>query len=278
MVATDAIGMGLNMDIDHVAFSGVVKFDGRHHRRLGAAGIAQIAGRAGRHMNDGTFGTTGELESLDAELVDAVENHRFPPLKSLFWRNHDLDFSSLPALLESLDAPPPSWELVRAREADDQRALVTLARQEDVVRLASTPDMVRLLWEVCQIPDFRKILSEAHARLLARIFSHLAGPTGRLPPDWVARQVDRIDRTDGDIDTLIGRIAGIRIWTYVSHRADWLDDAGHWQERARSIEDRLSDALHERLTQRFVDRRSSRLVRRLDAGDALLAAVSSAGE
>jgi ATP-dependent RNA helicase SUPV3L1/SUV3 len=278
LVATDAIGMGLNMDIDHVAFSGVVKFDGRHHRRLGAAEIAQIAGRAGRHMNDGTFGTTGELEGLEAELVDAVENHRFQPLKSLYWRNHELDFASLPALLQSLDAPPPSWDLMRAREADDQRALAALARQDEVAALAATPDSVRLLWEVCQIPDFRKILSEAHARLLARVFGHLAGPTGRLPADWVARQVDRIDRTDGDIDTLIGRIAGIRIWTYVSHRGDWLDDAGHWQERARAIEDRLSDALHERLTQRFVDRRSTKLARRLDDGEGLLGAVTRAGD
>ncbi|MGE5147671.1 MAG: helicase-related protein, partial [Candidatus Eiseniibacteriota bacterium] len=278
MVATDAIGMGLNMDIDHVAFSGVVKFDGRHHRRLGAAEIAQIAGRAGRHMNDGTFGTTGELEGLDLELIDAVENHRFQPLKTLFWRNSDLDFRSLDALQASLDAPPPSWDLMRAREADDQRALATLARQEEIAALASTPDSVRLLWEVCQIPDFRKMLSEAHTRLLARVYGHLVGPAGRLPADWVARQVDRIDRTDGDIDTLIGRIAGIRTWTYVSHRGDWLDDAGHWQERARAIEDRLSDALHERLTQRFVDRRSTKLVRRLDDGEDLLAAVTRTGD
>jgi ATP-dependent RNA helicase SUPV3L1/SUV3 len=278
LVATDAIGMGLNMDIDHVAFSGVVKFDGRHHRRLGAAELAQIAGRAGRHMNDGTFGTTGELEGLEGELVEAIENHRFQPVKALYWRNHDLDYGSLGALLKSLDAPPPSWDLMRAREAEDQRALATLAHQEDVARLATAPDMVRLLWEVCQIPDFRKILTETHARLLARIFGHLAGPTGRIAPDWVARQVDRIDRTDGDIDTLIGRIAAIRTWTYVSHRGDWLDDAFHWQERARAIEDRLSDALHERLTQRFVDRRSTKLTRRLDDGDDLMAAVTRAGD
>jgi ATP-dependent RNA helicase SUPV3L1/SUV3 len=278
MVATDAIGMGLNMDIDHVAFSGVVKFDGRHHRRLGAAETAQIAGRAGRHMNDGTFGTTGELESLEPELIEAVENHRFQPLKTLYWRNHELDFRSLPGLLDSLDTPPPSWDLMRAREADDQRALVMLARQDEVARLAGTPDTVRLLWEVCQIPDFRKILSEAHTRLLARVFGHLAGPTGRLSADWVARQVDRIDRTDGDIDTLIGRIAAIRTWTYVSHRGDWLEDALHWQERARAIEDRLSDALHERLTQRFVDRRSTKLARRLDEGEGLLGAVTRAGD
>jgi ATP-dependent RNA helicase SUPV3L1/SUV3 len=278
MVATDAIGMGLNMDIDHVAFSGVVKFDGRHHRRLGAAEIAQIAGRAGRHMNDGTFGTTGALEGLEPELVEAVENHRFQPLKSLYWRNSDLDFASLDALQASLDAPPPSWDLMRAREADDRRALAVLARQDDVARLAGTSDAVRLLWEVCQIPDFRKMLSEAHTRLLGRIFGHLAGPSGRLSTDWVARQVDRIDRADGDIDTLIGRIAAIRTWTYVSHRGDWLEDAVHWQERARAIEDRLSDALHERLTQRFVDRRSTKLARRLDEGEGLLGAVTRGGD
>jgi ATP-dependent RNA helicase SUPV3L1/SUV3 len=277
LVATDAIGMGLNMDVDHVAFAGLSKFDGRVARRLSPAEMAQIAGRAGRHMNDGTFGTTAELGPLDPELVEAIETHSFDPLTALYWRNDALDFASPERLLKSLDQRPPSPVLVRAREAEDQQALAALSRDPELARLAAGPAGVRLLWEVCQIPDFRKILSDAHVRLLGQIFRHLA-TSGRLPPDWVAGQIARIDRVDGDIDTLVGRIAHIRTWTYVSHRAGWLTDPGHWQERTRAIEDKLSDALHERLTQRFVDRRHAVLVRKLKDGGALLGAVTRAGD
>jgi ATP-dependent RNA helicase SUPV3L1/SUV3 len=278
LVATDAIGMGLNMDLDHVAFAKLVKFDGYAPRRLSPAEIAQIAGRAGRHMSDGTFGTTAELEGIDEEIVEAVENHRFDPLHRIYWRNARLDFSAPQMLLKSLEARPPAPGLVPAREADDHQALRALARMPDIAAIASNPARVRLLWEVCQIPDFRKVMSETHARLLAQIFRHLAGAEERLPESWVASQVNRLDRTEGDIDTLMGRIAHIRTWTYVAHRADWLADAAKWQERARAIEDRLSDALHDRLTQRFVDRRSASLVRRLEAPEDLLASVSASGE
>jgi len=278
LVATDAIGMGLNMNIRHVAFAGLSKFDGRGRRRLSPAEVAQIAGRAGRYLNDGTFGTTAGLEPLDAELVDAVENHRFESLRAVFWRNGELEFASPAALLRSLEAPPPSRELMRVRAADDEAALANLACRDDITRLVTGPSAVRLLWEVCQIPDFRKIMPDVHARLLGNIFLHLAGNGRRLPTDWVAKQIDRIDRTDGDIDTLVGRIDHIRTWTYVSHRPDWLDDAGHWQDRARAIEDRLSDALHERLTQRFVDRRAAALVRRMRESDHLVGSVTRGGE
>ena len=278
LVATDAIGMGLNMNLDHVAFARLVKFDGYAPRRLAPAEIAQIAGRAGRHMADGTFGTTADIESLDEEIIEAVENHRFDPLRRIYWRNAKLDFSAPQLLLRSLEARPPAPGLVPAREADDHQALRALARLPDIAGIASNPARVRLLWEVCQIPDFRKVMSETHARLLAQIFRHLTGPEERLPEDWVAAQVSRLDRTDGDIDTLMGRIAHIRTWTYVAHRADWLADAATWQERARAIEDRLSDALHDRLTQRFVDRRSASLVRRLEAPEDLLASVGASGE
>jgi len=278
LVATDAIGMGLNMDLDHVAFAKLVKFDGQAPRRLAPAEIAQIAGRAGRHMSDGTFGTTGELGPMEPEVVEAVENHRFDPLTRLFWRNARLDYHSPAALLRSLDERPQAPGLVAAREADDQLALRALARQADIAPLARHPAAVRLLWEVCQIPDFRKVMSDTHARLLGQIYRHLAGPKERLPVDWVARQVERLDRVDGDIDTLMARIAHIRTWTYIAHRPDWLAEAAQWQERARSIEDRLSDALHDRITQRFVDRRSAFLVRRLAADKDLLASVGHAGE
>jgi ATP-dependent RNA helicase SUPV3L1/SUV3 len=278
MVATDAIGMGLNMDLDHVAFARLVKFDGRAPRRLAAPEIAQIAGRAGRHMSDGTFGVTADERPLEPELVEAIENHHFEPLTRLYWRNAKLDFGSVAALLKSLDARPRNPGLIATRNADDHQALAALARDSEIAALAPARDAVRLLWEVCQIPDFRKVMSEQHARLLGQIFRHLRGPSGRLPVDWVAGQVSRLDRADGDIDTLMNRIAHIRTWTYIANRPDWLGDAAHWQERARAIEDRLSDALHDRLTQRFVDRHSAMLTRRGRERPDLLASVNGAGE
>lgn len=278
LVATDAIGMGLNMDVDHVAFASLTKFDGRAVRRLDPQEVAQIAGRAGRHLNDGTFGTTGELGALDPELVEAVENHRFEALRAVYWRNSGLSFSSPHALLRSLGTAPPASGLVRAPEADDYNALSVLARDGEVAARARSPEAVRLLWEVCQIPDFRKLSPEAHGGLLKRIYLYLTEGEERLATDWVARQIDRIDRIDGDVDALTTRIAHIRTWTYVSHRRDWIVDAREWQERSRGIEDRLSDALHERLTQRFVDRRAADLARRMRSEQGLLGAVNRAGE
>ncbi len=278
LVATDAIGMGLNMDVGHVAFSSLIKFDGWAPRRLHPAELAQIAGRAGRYMADGSFGVTGELGPLEPALVEAIEEHHFDPLKFLQWRNSTLDFRSLTALQQSLEAPPPSPLLRRAREAEDVAALAALGGDANVAPLAKGPAALRLLWEVCQIPDFRKIMSDAHLRLLKRIFLHLIGPEARLPTDWVAAQLAALDRSDGDIDTLVQRIAFVRTWTFISHRADWLADAAHWQERTRAIEDKLSDALHERLPQRFVDRRTTTLRRRMRGGAELLGAVTRAGE
>jgi ATP-dependent RNA helicase SUPV3L1/SUV3 len=278
LVATDAIGMGLNMDVGHVAFSSLVKFDGWAPRRLQPAELAQIAGRAGRYMSDGSFGTTGELGGLEPELVAAIEEHEFDPLRLLYWRNVELDYRSPLLLQRSLEAPPPLPFLRRAREAEDVAALAALARDPEVAPRAEGPAAVRLLWEVCQIPDFRKILSDAHVRLLRRIFLHLIGAEARLPEDWVARQLAALDRADGDIDALVQRIAFVRTWTFISHRAEWVPNAAHWRERAHAIEDKLSDALHERLTQRFVDRRAATLQRRLRSGAELLAAVTRDGE
>ncbi|MEI6558139.1 MAG: helicase-related protein [Rhodospirillaceae bacterium] len=277
LVATDAVGMGLNLDVDHVAFAGLAKFDGRVPRRLEAHEIAQIAGRAGRHRSDGTFGTTGELAGFDPEQIEAIENHVFPPLKALRWRNAELRFDSPEVLLRGLDQRPPRPELVRAREGDDHQALAALARDPEVAALARGRAAVEQLWEVCRIPDFRKVLSDAHTRLLGQIYRYLRTGSERLPEDWVAGHVDRLDRFDGDIDALVSRIAHTRTWTYISNRPRWLPDPGHWQERTRAIEDRLSDALHQRLTQRFVDRRSALLSRSLKGGGALLAAVSRDG-
>ncbi len=278
LVATDAIGMGLNMNVDHVAFAGLEKFDGRRHRALEASELAQTAGRAGRYMNDGTFGTTADAGTLDDAIAARIEEHHFEPLKTIYWRNPDLDFGTLARLRKSLRQRPHVRGLARAREADDELVLARLAQDDEIIRQASDRDTVRLLWEVAQVPDFRQVLSDGHARLLSQIYSHLLSSSGRLPDDWIASHVNRLDRDDGDIDTLVGRIAAIRTWTYVSFRSDWLADAEHWRARTRIIEDRLSDTLHDRLTQRFVDRRAARLVQRLDETPHLLAAVKASGE
>lgn len=278
LVATDAIGMGLNMDIDHVAFASLAKFDGRHQRQLGPAEIGQIAGRAGRHMMDGTFGVTNGLGGLDPTIVEAVEEHRFEPLTAVYWRNRSLDFMSPLALIKSLETPAPTRQFIRRHGADDHRALTALARDETVLGLASNPATVRLLWEVCQIPDFRKVMAEQHTRLLRGLYLRLCRAEGLLPEEWVAAQIARLDDLTGEIDALTARIAHVRTWTFVSHRAEWLADAQHWQDRTRAIEDRLSDALHERLTQRFVDRRAMVLGHRRRDGADVLAGVNGAGD
>ncbi len=277
LVATDAIGMGLNLNVDHVAFARLDKFDGRQMRPLGPAEIGQIAGRAGRHMSDGSFGTTADAPELDEEVVEAVENHRFDPLRVLAWRNRNLDFSSPSALMQSLERQPERGGLFRAREAEDQLHLAAMLRDPLVMSLARGHDNVALLWEVCQIPDFQKTLTDQHNRLLARVYASLLSGQGKLERDFVEQRLKAIDRTDGDIDALTARIAQGRVWTYITHRGDWLDDNLHWQERARAIEDRLSDALHERLTQRFVDRRAALLLRG-GAGRGHLAGVRKDGD
>lgn len=277
LVATDAIGMGLNMDIDHVAFARLAKFDGRMTRQLTPGEIGQIAGRAGRHMNDSTFGTTaGEL--IPAETILKLEAHEFDALRFLYWRNPDLDFSSLDDLLGSLSVPPADAGFIAARGAEDAATLAALAVVPEIRRRVESRTALALLWEVCQIPDFRKVMAEAHARFVGRLFQDLTGPAGRIRSDWIARQVERIDKPEGDIGTLVGRIAEIRTWTYISYRADWVEEALHWQERTRLVEDKLSDALHERLTERFVDKRTAVLLRRLHARDELLGGVRDDGE
>ncbi|CUH41113.1 Superfamily II RNA helicase [Jannaschia seosinensis] len=277
LVATDAIGMGLNLDIKHVAFSATAKFDGRRIRPLMPHELAQIAGRAGRYMQPGTFGVTGEASPLDEDIVDAIQNHRFKPIDRLSWRNDRLDFGTPDALIASLEAPSPERSLTRGREADDLSALKTLNALEAVaVRLRDARD-TRLLWDVCRIPDFQGISHAEHANLLQRIFAFLHDD-GRVDTDWFARQVKRIDKTHGDIDALSKRLAYIRTWTYVAQRKGWVDDAAHWREATRAVEDRLSDALHQALTNRFVDRRTSVLLRRLKMKEGLLAEIDDKGQ
>ena len=277
LVATDAIGMGLNLDVDHVAFAQDRKFDGYQFRNLNPAEIGQIAGRAGRHMHDGTFGVTGRVDPFGDELVERVEAHAFEPLKVLQWRSKQLDFSSVPALCASLDEAPALTGLSRALPAVDRQALDHLARDAGVAGLATDRQSVERLWDVCALPDYRKITPAQHADLIAAIYSDIVRH-GSVREDYVAEQVRRADRPDGEIDTLSARISQIRTWTYASHRPGWLANPSHWQEKTREIEDRLSDALHERLTKRFVDRRTSVLMKRLRENAMLEAEIGVDGD
>jgi ATP-dependent RNA helicase SUPV3L1/SUV3 len=280
LVATDAIGMGLNMDVTHVAFAGLDKFDGRRDRRLTIAEMAQIAGRAGRHQKDGTFGTLGlteETGGFSEEEVAAIEDHRFRPLDSVYWRNADLDFSDVRGLIRSLEAKSGDPILRAAPEAIDLAVLKLVA--EDPAIAARKTAQARRLWAVCGLPDFRKVGPMHHARMVRRLFSYI-GEGGHIPHEWFAAEVARLDNMSGDIEALADRLAGIRSWAYIAHRSDWLAEPAKWADRTREVEARLSDALHERLTQRFVDRRTAVLVRDIGArgADALPVTVAADGE
>ncbi|ABD86120.1 helicase-related protein [Rhodopseudomonas palustris] len=277
LVATDAVGMGLNLDVDHVAFASDRKYDGYQFRRLNPSEFAQIAGRAGRATRNGTFGTTGRCAPFEPELVNALQNHTFDSVKTLQWRNSRLDFSSLGALQVSLSLTPSHEALTRAPIAEDLRVLDHAARDGEVRDIAHGAAAVERLWDACQIPDYRKIAPAAHAELVTTLFGYLMRK-GRIPDAWFATQIAQADRTDGDIDTLSGRIAQIRTWTFVANRPDWLADPEHWQGISRDLENKLSDALHERLTERFVDRRTSVLMRRLRENTMLNTEIGKTGE
>jgi ATP-dependent RNA helicase SUPV3L1/SUV3 len=277
LVATDAIGMGLNLDVDHVAFASDRKFDGYQFRKLNPAELGQIAGRAGRAMRDGTFGTTGRCPPFEPDLAQALESHTFDSVKVLQWRNSALDFSSLGALAASLAQTPTEQGLTRAPIAEDIQVLEHVSRDDDVRGMASSKAAIERLWEVCQVPDYRKISPAAHAEMAVTLYGFLMRE-GTIPPDWFSAQVAQADRTDGDIDTLANRIAHIRTWTFAANRPDWLADPEHWQGITRGVEDRLSDALHERLAERFVDRRTSVLMRRLRENTMLETEITKSGE
>src|SRR6266480_1053016 len=277
LVATDAIGMGLNLDVDHIAFASDRKFDGYQYRKLNPAELAQIAGRAGRATRDGSFGTTGRCPPFETELAQALESHSFEPIRVLQWRNTALDFSSIGALQASLAETPKESCLTRAPIAEDILVLEHAGRDDEIRALATTPQAVERLWNVCQIPDYRKISPATHAELVTTLYGFLMRQ-GNIAVDWFARQVDQADRTDGDIDTLSTRIAHIRTWTFAANRVDWLADPEHWQGVTRGIEDKLSDALHQRLIERFVDRRTSALVRRLRENAMLETEITKTGE
>ncbi|HVJ00415.1 MAG TPA: helicase-related protein [Sphingomonas sp.] len=281
LVATDAIGMGLNMDVAHVAFASLAKFDGRRQRRLTVAEMAQIAGRAGRHQRDGSFGsvTADGPGAFTPEEIERIENHRFSPLDQIYWREGAPDMTSVDALIASLEAKPDHERLRAAPEAVDLAVLKRLAGEDWVRARTQRPAMVARLWATCGLPDFRKIGIEPHARFVARLFAHLSEGTGHVPHDWFAAEIARLDNVQGDVETLAGRIAAARSWAYIAHRADWLAEPAHWAERTRAIEERLSDALHASLTQRFVDKRTTMLLRQI-GGDvtALPVVVGDEGE
>ncbi len=277
LVATDAIGMGLNMDVDHVAFAGLAKFDGRRHRPLHPHEVGQIAGRAGRYRTDGTFGVTGAAPAIDPDLAAAVEGHAFEAVAAALWRNGALDFHSLPTLLQSLAAPVPREGLKAAEEALDERALRTLAVDDQIADRCADRSVLFRLWDACQTPDFRKTTPDDHVRLVRLLFDHLSLGARRIPDDWMAEQHRQLDRLHGEIDALSTRLAGVRTLAYVANRPDWLADAAHWREVTRGLEERLSDTLHEKLMARFIDRRTSALMRGLGRADDLLAGVAADG-
>ncbi|MFO1033760.1 MAG: helicase-related protein [Hyphomicrobiales bacterium] len=277
IVATDAIGMGLNMDVDHVAFASTRKFDGFQFRNLTPAELGQVAGRAGRHLNDGTFGVSGEAEPFEQEVIDRLENHHFDSVRVLQWRNRDLDFRSLDTLRKSLGRLPDQEGLTRAQNAPDVEALEAICRDESSRSLINSPQQVLRAWEACQIPDYRNISPAEHAHLVSRVIHFLHSGRGFIPEDWFAQQLAHCENLEGGIDTLSTRISHVRTWTFIANRADWLEAPLYWQGRAKEIEDRLSDVLHERLTHRFIDRKTSVLMRRLAKKEGLMSSVEDDG-
>lgn len=279
LVATDAVGMGLNLDVSHVAFAGLSKFDGVRHRRLTTAEMAQIAGRAGRHQRDGTFGTLAGTGSHDAQFANeevyAIEEHRFPPLTRLFWREAEPRLDSLPTLIAELETAPSESELALAPEAIDLAVLKRLAEEAEIASSVRSSAAVARFWEVCRLPDFRQQGVETHARFVARLWQDLRD--GELRADYVAQAIAHLDNVTGDIDTLQGRIAAIRSWAYIAQRPDWVLAREEMAARARAVEARLSDALHGRLVERFINRRTTVLMKKVGR-DADLLSVSLEGE
>jgi ATP-dependent RNA helicase SUPV3L1/SUV3 len=255
LVATDAIGMGLNLAIGHVAFASVRKFDGRQERLLLPAELAQIAGRAGRHLENGTFGTLAPAPPLPPGLQRCIAEHRFESVPYLNWRNSDLCMGSLTELIESLHLPTKRRQFRRLPPASDLEALERLAQDPDVRRRAHGADHVQLLWQACQIPNYQRWMPELHADLVKQVFLQLSAPAQALEEDWLTQALRRLDDISGDIDALTTRIAALRTWSYLAHQQDWTRDAANSIQRTLALENRLSDALHERLVERFIERR-----------------------
>ncbi len=277
IVATDAIGMGLNLDLNHIAFAETEKFDGENFRKLYPHELAQIAGRAGRYQQDGTFGVTGQANEIDHEIVARIEDHRFIPLNSAKWRNKNLNFSSVNKLIESLKTIPAKIELGMSRYSDDLKVLIRLSQDKEILEMASNEEYIRVLWETSQIPDFRNISEGEHSRIISSIFKELC-TNKKLSDKWLNSQVKTYDKYYGDINSLLMRLSGIRTWTYVSQKEKWIENPIIWQKKTREIENKLSDSLHNSLTERFVEKKSSKLrIKYKDKKD-ILSGINDLGE
>ena len=263
LVATDAIGMGINMDIDNIYFSNLKKFDGRKLRKLNLSEIGQIAGRAGRYLNDGNFGITGECKEINAEEVNLIENHKFEEIQFLFWRNSDLNFNSPEALIKSLEKKPKNSWLRKIYECEDERALKFFLRDKNLENIKLEKEKLNLLWECCQIPDFVKKTYGNHYEVIENVFKYLNGIKGRIPDDFMRLQLMKLDKLDGNVDSLSNRIANVRTWSYVSNKNNWIENQNYWIEKTKLLEDKLSDRLHDELTKTFIDKRASVLARGL---------------
>ena len=278
LVATDAVGMGLNLDTDHVAFAGLSKYDGRRRRYLNPMEAAQIAGRAGRFRNDGTFGTTAECPDMPEDLIQRIEAHDFEPLHYVEWRNAELDFSTIETLMETLHAPRPTKRLRRIKGADDEAALERMKSISQVHDALKSRNQVKLLWDVCQVPDFRNLTIDTHVKLLQDIWRTLMAGGGKLSDDFMAKKIARCDEVLGGVEQLSGRLANIRTWTYCASKVSWMPKGSDWINAAREVEDRLSDALHETLTARFVDRRTRKLLKGIGADIDMSATIKDNGD
>ena len=263
LVATDAIGMGINMDLDHVYFSNLKKFDGKKLRKLNLAEIGQIAGRAGRYLNNGNFGITGECKEINADEVDLLENHKFEEIQSLFWRNSNLNFESPFKLLKSLEEKPNRRWLRKIHECEDEKALKFFLRDKNLENIKFDKDKLSLLWECCQIPDFVKKTYGNHYEVIENVFKYLTSEKGKITDDYMRLQLVKLDKLDGNVDSLSNRIANVRTWSYVSNKNNWIENQNYWIEKTKHLEDKLSDRLHEELTKTFIDKRASVLARGL---------------
>ena len=263
LVATDAIGMGINMDLDNVYFSNNKKFDGKKLRRLNISEIGQIAGRAGRYLNDGTFGTTGECSEIKSEEIDSIEDHKYPEIQSIFWRNSNINFSSKLSLIKSLEENPNKNWLRRINECEDEKVLKYFLKEVPNLTVEDRPEILNTLWECCQIPDFVKKTYGHHVEVVGKVFNFLTSEKKKIPNKYMKEQLSNLDKFDGNVDSLSNRIANVRTWAYVSNKSNWVENQDYWIERTKNLEDKLSDRLHEEITKTFIDKRASVLVRGL---------------
>ena len=263
LVATDAIGMGINMDLDHVFFSNLKKFDGKKLRKLNLSEIGQIAGRAGRYLNDGNFGITGDCKEITSEDVELLENHKFEEIRNLFWRNSNLNFNNPLSLIRSLEEKPNTEWLRKIHECEDEKALKYFLRDKSLIDLEFNRKSLGLLWECCQIPDFVKKTYGNHYEVIANVFSFLNSKKGQISDEFMRLQLIKLDKLEGNVDSLSNRIANVRTWSYVSNKNNWIENQDYWIEKTKHLEDRLSDRLHEELTKTFIDKRASVLARGL---------------